>query len=233
MPPTTIESLERDLEVAALPFSRRSSSFFSSSSFQMWIDWIGHRLYIHASSLSFCVHAKTTTECSRSSARRFSNGCRQMPRTRRRRLARDAARSPWKTDDDVDGETEDNGFGDTSDATKTSAERVRASRTASSILKRVAKRTLSAARDIVQKMKEKRKGLFAVNAEEEEEEEEEVEEDVEAEEYPQLLLDELAKSVALVNQASLMVRIPNDSESGGFTLPLSSTTSRVLSFCAK
>ena len=48
-------------------------------------------------------------------------------------------------------------------------------------------------------------------AEEEEEEEEEVEEDVEAEEYP-LLLDELAKSVALVNQASLMVRIPNDSE---------------------
>ena len=34
--------------------------------------------------------------CSRSSARRFSNGCRQMPRTRRRRLARDAARSPWK-----------------------------------------------------------------------------------------------------------------------------------------
>ena len=133
-------------------------------------------------------------------------------------------------DDDVDGETEDNGFGDTSDATKTSAERVRASRTASSILKRVAKREhlLSAARDIVQKMKEKRKGLFAVNAEEEEEEEE-VEEDVEAEEYP-LLLDELAKSVALVNQASLMVRIPNDSESGGFTLPLSSTTSRVLSF---
>jgi len=76
-------------------------------------------------------------------------------------------------DDDVDGETEDNGFGDTSDATKTSAERVRASRTASSILKRVAKREhlLSAARDIVQKMKEKRKGLFAVNAEEEEEEE--------------------------------------------------------------
>ena len=96
-------------------------------------------------------------------------------------------------DDDVDGET-DNGFGDTSDVTKTSAERVRASRTASSILKRVAKREhlLSAARDIVQKMKEKRKGLFAVNAEDEEE----VEEDVEAEEYL-LLLDELSKSVKL------------------------------------
>ena len=45
-----------------------------------------------------------------------------------------------------------------------------------------------------------------MNAEEEEEEEEEEVEEVEAEEYP-LLLDELAKSVALVNQASLMVRI--------------------------
>ena len=76
---------------------------------------------------------------------------------------------------------------------------------ASVLLHHLAKREhlTCASLDIVRKMKEKRKGVFVLASEEEEEarggggEEEES--------YP-LLLDELAKSVALINQASSMAR---------------------------
>ena len=59
---TTIESLERDVEVRVLSLVF-SSSFFSSgavASFEAQIGWDTD--CIHASSLSLCVHIKTTTD---------------------------------------------------------------------------------------------------------------------------------------------------------------------------
>ena len=98
------------------------------------------------------------------------------------------------------------GFTTTQTTTSTSKARsIRASRMASVLLHHLAKREhlTCASLDIVRKMKEKRKGVFVLASEEEEEagggEEEE------EESYP-LLLDELAKSVALINQASSMAR---------------------------
>ena len=118
------------------------------------------------------------------------------------------------SDEEEEEEEEDNmnnnnidGFTTAQTTTTTSKARsIRASRMASVILHHLAKREhlTCASLDIVRKMKEKRKGVFVLASEEEEEaggEEEEEEEEF----YP-LLLDELAKSVALINQASSMAR---------------------------
>ena len=97
------------------------------------------------------------------------------------------------------------GFTTTQTTTSTSKARsIRASRMASVLLHHLAKREhlTCASLDIVRKMKEKRKGVFVLASEEEEEAGGGGEEE---KSYP-LLLDELAKSVALINQASSMAR---------------------------
>ena len=119
-------------------------------------------------------------------------------------VASDEEEEEEEEEDNVNNNNID-GFTTTQTTTSTSKARsIRASRMASVLLHHLAKREhlTCASLDIVRKMKEKRKGVFVLASEEEEEAGGGGEEE---ESYP-LLLDELAKSVALINQASSMAR---------------------------
>ena len=145
-------------------------------------------------------------------------------------LASTSARDLLEGEDDVDenddDESDDNGITTTTTTTtsRTTTKSIRASRIASDILNLLAKREhlTSAALDVVQKMKEKRKGVFVVVASEEEDVKEEEEE---AASHP-FLLDELAKAVALIDQTSMMAR---NRESTRSVIGFGSMASRVSS----
>jgi hypothetical protein len=144
-------------------------------------------------------------------------------------LASTSARDLLEGEDDVDenedDDSDDNGITTTTTTrTRTTTKSIRASRIASDILNLLAKREhlTSAALDVVQKMKEKRKGVFVVVASEEEDVKEEEEE---AASYP-FLLDELAKAVALIDQTSMMGR---NRESTRSVIGFGSMASRVSS----
>ena len=220
----TIESLERDVEVRSLFFFSSSSS---SSKIGKQTDarasrsffFFSHcRVLFYVISLSLSLSQALTIEREELLERLARNAA----------LASTSARDLLEGEDDVDenDDSDDNGITTTTTTrtTRTTTKSIRASRIASDILNLLAKREhlTSAALDVVQKMKEKRKGVFVVVASEEEDVEEEEEE---AASYP-FLLDELAKAVALIDQTSMMGR---NRESTRSVIGFGSMASRVSS----
>ena len=215
----TIESLERDVEVRSFVLFSRTAFVFSSSSSSKTKPTRASRSFFfsHRRSLSCDLSQALTIEREELLERLARNAA----------LASTSARDLLEGEDDVDenddDDSDDNGI-TTRTTTRTTTKSIRASRIASDILNLLAKREhlTSAALDVVQKMKEKRKGVFVVVASEEEDVKEEEEE---AASYP-FLLDELAKAVALIDQTSMMAR---NRESTRGVIGFGSMTSRVSS----
>jgi len=215
----TIESLERDVEVRSFVLFSRTAFVFSSSSSSKTKPTRASRSFFfsHRRSLSRDLSQALTIEREELLERLARNAA----------LASTSARDLLEGEDDVDenddDDSDDNGI-TTRTTTRTTTKSIRASRIASDILNLLAKREhlTSAALDVVQKMKEKRKGVFVVVASEEEDVKEEEEE---AASYP-FLLDELAKAVALIDQTSMMAR---NRESTRGVIGFGSMTSRVSS----
>ena len=215
----TIESLERDVEVRSFVLFSRTAFVFSSSSSSKTKPTRASRSFFfsHRRSLSRDLSQALTIEREELLERLARNAA----------LASTSARDLLEGEDDVDenddDDSDDNGI-TTRTTTRTTTKSIRASRIASDILNLLAKREhlTSAALDVVQKMKEKRKGVFVVVASEEEDVKEEEEE---AASYP-FLLDELAKAVALIDQTSMMGR---NRESTRSVIGFGSMASRVSS----
>ena len=217
----TIESLERDVEVRSFVLFSRTAFVFSSSSSSKTKPTRASRSFFfsHRRSLSRDLSQALTIEREELLERLARNAA----------LASTSARDLLEGEDDVDenddDDSDDNGITTTTiRTTRTTTKSIRASRIASDILNLLAKREhlTSAALDVVQKMKEKRKGVFVVVASGEEDVKEEEEE---AASYP-LLLDELAKAVALIDQTSMMGR---NRESTRSVIGFGSMASRVSS----
>ena len=218
---TTIESLERDVEVRddsqlSLSLSNWKTLFLSFSRSRSLLNADAP---LPSLSLSIYIYQAITIERVQILERlsRHSAVASTSANARRKLLLKssdeDEDAGVASDEEEEEEEKEDNmnnnnidGFTTTQTTTSTSKARsIRASRMASVLLHHLAKREhlTCASLDIVRKMKEKRKGVFVLASEEEEEAEGEEEEEEES--YP-LLLDELAKSVALINQASSMAR---------------------------